>query len=70
MQNENFIETFFEKYEDLEKRGVFMKRELKCLRCGCPMTVGKHLKAKYICPACQKEYVIHGDGRLSVEGQI
>ena len=47
-----------------------MRRELKCLRCGCPMTVGKHLKAKYTCPACQKEYLIHSDGRLSIEGQI
>ena len=70
MEDESVMEVFFELCEDIRKRGVFMKQELKCLKCGCPMVVGKHLRSKYTCPACQKEYVIHGDGKLTVEGQI
>lgn len=70
MKNESYMELFFEEFEKFKKRGLFMKRELKCLRCGCPMVVGRKLRAKYICPACQKEYVVHGDGKISVAGQI
>lgn len=70
MKIESYMELFFEEFEKFKKRGLFMKRELKCLRCGCPMVVGRKLRAKYICPACQKEYVVHGDGKISVAGQI
>ena len=63
-------ELFFETCDYLKNKGVFMKTELKCLKCGCPMIIGKKLHAKYTCPACMKQYVIHGDGHLTVEGQI
>lgn len=70
MEQEKVCDVFFEISDDLKKRGVFMKQELKCLRCGCPIVVGKHLRAKYICPTCHKEYLIHNKNKLSIEGQI
>ena len=70
MEENGISEVFFRTCDYLKNRGVFMKNELKCLKCGCPMIIGKKLRAKYICPACQKEYVIHNDGHVTIEGQI
>lgn len=47
-----------------------MKATIKCLKCGCPMIIGKHLRSKYTCPNCQRQYVIKKDKGLTVEGQI
>ncbi len=68
--SKQITELFFEECDNLKRKGANMKRELKCVRCGCPIIVGKHLYAKYTCPSCQRQYVIHRNGALSIEGQI
>lgn len=67
---EGLTMLFFGECDYLKRKGATMKKELKCVRCGCPMIIGKHLHAKYTCPACQRQYVIHKNGALTVEGQI
>lgn len=68
---EQIIDIFFAMSEDLKRRSVYMKQELKCLKCGCPMIIGKKSRAKYTCPSCYKEYLIHGHkGHLIIDGQI
>lgn len=67
---EEITEIFFEECDYLKRKGASMKSELKCVRCGCPMIIGKHLHAKYTCPSCKKQYLIKKDGGLNIEGQV
>ena len=64
------LKKIYEKVKNRKKKVTEMETSIKCLKCGCPLIIGKQLHEKYICPVCNKEYVIKKKkGKLKIEEQ-